>query len=171
MYAIATVIAVIAYSLLIYLAGIRYDALQYVSYLIYIGIVVFAIKAWRDKVNNGAPISFGGVMKYSTLLAVYYCVLISIWTFVFMKYIAPELTGELLAKQQEAMEAKNLPPEQVETAMKYTKMFMTPPVMAIVALVWNMILLTIINLVISAVMKKDPPVNFENQNPINTSAY
>ena len=169
MYAVAAVFAVIAYSLLIYLAGIKYDALQYVTYLIYTGIAILGIKAWRDKVNNGAPITFGGIMKYSTVMAVFYSLFIAVWTFVFMKYIAPGLVDELLAKQQTVLEAKGLPPEQVEMGMKYTRMFMKPPFMAAGALIGNIIFLTIINLIVSAIMKKDPPVNFDNQN--NPAAF
>src|ERR1041385_6930290 len=120
MFATAAVFAVIVYSLLIYLAGLKYDALQYVSYLIFAGITVLAVRAWRDKVNNNAPISFGGVMKYTTLMALFYSIFISIWTFIFMKYIAPGLVDEMLSKQQTVLEGKGLPPEQIEKAMKIT---------------------------------------------------
>ncbi|MEO5644107.1 MAG: DUF4199 domain-containing protein [Bacteroidia bacterium] len=165
-YAVAAVFAVIVYSLLIYLGGIRIDALQYFSYAIFTGIAIYAIKSWRDKENNGI-ISFGGVMKYGSLMALFYSLLIAVWTFFFMKYIAPELVGEMLLKQQAAMEAKGLQPKQIEMGIKMSKMIMQPPVMAVLALIGNMFFITIINLIISAVMKKDPPVTFENPGTAN----
>jgi hypothetical protein len=156
MYSMAAVFTVIAFSLGIYLAGITNTALNYVSYAFYIGILVFAIKAWRDKEKNGF-LTYGQAMGYSSLIALYYSIVMAIWTYVFMMYIAPGLMESEMIKQEAIMEAKGMPPEQVEMAMKYARMFATPPVLACFAFFGGMIFLTVINLVVAAIMKKDPP--------------
>src|ERR1700749_1598059 len=125
-YALATGIVVIAFSLSIYLAGFRNSALNYISYVFYIGLLIVAIKNWRDK-ERGGILSYGKTMGYSTLFALYYCILIAIWTYVFMTYIAPGLMESEMMKQQAAMEAKGMSQEQVEMAMKWAKNCSSPP--------------------------------------------
>lgn len=156
-YSMAAVFAVIAFSLGIYLAGITNTALNYISYVIYIGILVFAVKTWRDKEKNGS-LTYGQAMGYETLIALYYSIAMAIWTYVFMMYIAPGLLESEMIKQEALMEAKGMPPEQVEMAMKYARMFSKPPILATVAFFGGMFFLTIINLVVAAIMKKDPPM-------------
>lgn len=169
MYSMAAVFTVIAFSLGIYLAGITNSAVNYLSYVFYIGILVYAVKTWRDKENNGIR-TFGQTMGYSTFFALWYSIAMAIWTYIFMAYIAPGLMETEMMKQQAIMEGKGMAPEQVEMAMKYARMFSKPPIVAAFALFGGMLMLTIVNLIVSAIMKKDPPVNFDNPNP-NTSAY
>jgi hypothetical protein len=168
-YATIAAFGAIAIALLVYLAGMDQNWMN-LSYLTYITVTVLALKSWRDK-EKGGFISFGGGMGYATIYAVFYSVMMAIWAYVFFAYIAPGFMMEQMAKQQAVMEAKGMSPEQIEMGMKFAKMFMSPGILATFALFGGIIFYTIINLIIVAIMKKDPPVNFENQNPINTSAY
>ena len=165
-YSMAAVFTVIAYSLGIYLAGVTNTAFNYLSYVFFIAILVFAVKNWRDK-EKGGFLTYGQAMGYETWFAVYYSISMAIWTYVFMAYIAPGLMDSEMLKQEMLMEQRGMPPEQVEMAMKYARMFSTPPVIACIALFGGMFFLTIINLIVAAVVKKDLPMNFEN--PDNTS--
>lgn len=168
MYSMAAIFTVIAFSLGIYLADIKNTAVNYFSYVIYIGFLVFALKAWRDKENNGM-LTYGQAMGYSSLVALFYSVVMAIWTYIFMSYIAPGLMESEMMKQEALMEAKGMPPQQIEMAMKYARMFSKPPIIATIALFGGMFFLTVINLIVAAVMKKDPPpMGFENpQEPVS----
>ncbi|CAN5355744.1 hypothetical protein BH09BAC5_BH09BAC5_12720 [soil metagenome] len=161
-YSMAAVFTVIAFSLGIYLAGVMNSAWNYLSYLFFIGILVYAVKTWRDKELTGI-MTYGQAMKYATLFALFYSIAMAIWTYIFMSYIAPGLMESEMMKQETLMEAKGLPAEQVEMAMKYARMFSKPPVLAVMSLVGGMFFLTIINLIVAAIMKKDAPVNNDNQ--------
>jgi hypothetical protein len=167
MYSMAAAITVIAFSLSIYLAGVTNSAWNYVSYIFFIGILVFAIKNWRDK-ENGGILSYGKTMGYSTWFALYYSIVMAVWTYIFMCYIAPGLMESEMMKQQALMEAKGMPAEQIELGMKYARMFSKPPIVACLSLVIGMFMLSIINLIVAAFMKKDPEINFDDQS--NSSA-
>lgn len=136
-YSMAAVFTVIAYSLGIYLAGITSTAWNYLSYVFFIAILVFAIKNWRDK-ERGGILSYGKTLGYSTWFALYYSIVMAIWTFVFFSYIAPGLMDTAMNQQEAMMEAKGMPPEQIEMGMKYARMFTKPPLMATMALLGGM---------------------------------
>src|SRR5665213_3022099 len=74
-YALATGIVVIVFSLCIYLAGLTNPAWNYLSYIFYIGLLVYALKNWRDKEKKGI-LSYGQAMGYSTVFALYYICLL-----------------------------------------------------------------------------------------------
>lgn len=167
MYSMAAAISVIAFSLGIYLAGVEQGAWNYISYIIFIVILVFAIRNWRDKVNGGI-LSYGKALGYSTWFALYYSIVMAIWSYVFIVYIAPGLMETQMMKQEAIMEARGMPAEQIEMGMKYARMFTKPPVVATMALVGGMFFLTIINLIVCAFVKKDPEINFGDQQ--NSSA-
>ncbi|MCX6312651.1 MAG: DUF4199 domain-containing protein [Bacteroidetes bacterium] len=167
MYSMAAAIAVIGYSLAIYLAGITNTAWSYISYVLFTGILVYAIKDWRDKQNAGL-LSYGKTMGYSTFFALYYSLVMVIWTYVFFSYIAPGFMESQMLKQEALMEAKGMPPEQIEMGMKYARKFTQPGVAAIMGLVGGMFFYTIINLIVAAIMKKDSALPSDDQQ--NSSA-
>jgi len=160
-YALATGIVVIVFSLCIYLAGLTNPAWNYLSYIFYIGLLVYALKNWRDKEKKGI-LSYGQAMGYSTVFALYYIILIVIWTLVFMIYIAPGFMASQMDKQQAIMEQRGMSPEQVEIAMKYARMFSQPAIIAVFAFFGGMFLLSIINLIVCAIVKKDAEDQFNS---------
>lgn len=166
-YGIAAVFTVIAFSLGIYLAGFTNSMWNNLSYVFYIAILVYALKSWRDKELQGV-MSYGKAMRYQTIFALYYSIAMAIWTFIFISYIAPGLMESEMMKQETLMEAKGMPADQVEMAMHYARMFTKPPIMAVMALFGGMFFLTIINLIVAAIMKKDAPQSFGEES--NSSA-
>lgn len=156
-YGLGAALIVIVYSLLIYLGGLtEHSWLNNVSYLFYIAIAVVGIKNWRDKVKGGT-LTYGQALGYLTTTALFYSLAMAVWTFVFFSYIAPDLMEQQLMKQEAQMEAKGMAPEMIEMSMKYARMFTQPAVMVVFVLLIGMLILTVINLIIAAIMKKDPP--------------
>ncbi len=153
-YGAAIAIAVIAFSLGVYLAGIKEPWLNYLGYLIYIAFLVFALKTWRDK-EKGGLLTYGQAMGYSTLVSLYYSIVMAIWMYVFFAYVAPDYMESEFLRQEMVMEAEGMPPEQIELAMKYARKFSAPPLIATFAFLGSMFFTAIINLIVSAVMKKD----------------
>jgi hypothetical protein len=169
-YGVAIAISVIAFSLGIYMAEIREPWLNYLGYVIYIAFLVFALKNWRDK-GNGGRLTYGQAMGYSTLVALYYSIIMAIWMYVFFAYIAPDYMESEFLRQEMEMEAKGVPPEQIEMGMKYARQFSTPPLIAMFAFLGSMLFTTIINLVVSAVMKKDDHLFRQDNTTFPPPAY
>ena len=157
MYAMAASIAVILFTIGIYFAGLRNSALNYLSYIFYIGILVFGIINWRKTARNGY-LTYGQAMGYSTYVALYYSIVMAVWTYIFMAYIMdPAIMDAEFAKSAAKMQAQGMSQDQIDMGMKWARKFASPPVVAVLALFGGMFFLTIINLIVAAVMKKDPP--------------
>lgn len=66
-YSVACTLAVLAFLIGIYLLELKGPIWNNLLYLIYIGVLIFAVKSWRDSENEGV-ISFASVMSYATFL-------------------------------------------------------------------------------------------------------
>ncbi|MBI3511957.1 MAG: DUF4199 domain-containing protein [Bacteroidetes bacterium] len=159
-YSVSAAILVIAFSLGIYFAGFRNSAWNYLSYVFYIGIIVFGALNWRKNGKDGF-MSYGQAMGYTTFFALYYSIIMAIWAYVFMSYIMdPAIMDAEFAKQAAKMREQGLPEESIKMGIDFGKKFASPPVMAVLALFGGMFFLTIFNLIISAFVKKDKPEVF-----------
>lgn len=150
----ASSIAVIALSLIIYVADLH-EAVNYLSYAIVIAMLCIGVKKWRDQ--NGGYSTFGDSYKHLILQSLVYSLIMSVWTYVFVSVIAPGLFEEQLLKAEMRMEEQGLPQESIDMAMEWTRMFMQPGIMAAMALFGGMIIYALINLILAAIMKKDSP--------------
>lgn len=162
-YAAGMAICAIALGLLLHMAGLIMSPWNYLSYLFYIVILVFAQKNWREKAREGY-LTYGQAFGYSTWVAVFYSIIIAAWTFVFFQYIAHDeivryQADEMARRMAEAKEKYHLSDEMIEKQMEFAKRFMSPAFVVIGALFMNMIGLTITNLIVSAFTKKDRPAN------------
>lgn len=167
-YSFAAIIVAVALSLGLFFLGMYESLLNYLSYLVFIAFVVLGIKTYTDKVKGGT-LTFGQAMGYGTYMALVYSIFMALWTFVFFKYIAHDEMEQLQnMKMAESLtmmrEQYKMSETQIEQSLKWAKTFSSPGVITVFALIINMVLLTIINLIVAAIMKKDPPVNFENPN-------
>lgn len=146
--------AVIGLSLIIYMLELH-EAMNYLSYVIAIALLCIGVKKWREQ--EGGYLTFGGTYRHLILQSLVYSVIMCVWTYLFVAYIAPGLFESQLAKIEMQMEEQGQPQEAIDLAMEWTRMFMTPGVMAVLALFGGMLMYSLINLIIAAIMKKDPP--------------
>ena len=160
-YSVACTLAVLVFLIGIYLLELKGPIWNNLLYLIYIGVLIFAVKSWRDSENEGV-ISFASVMSYATFFAIYYLFVIAIWTYLFMVYVAPDLMEIQLQLQEQMMVNDGMPPEQIAIAMKYARMFSKPPIAAIFTFIGGLFIASILNLIVAAIMKKDKEVSFNN---------
>jgi len=147
----------IALGLVSYLAGMQGTIptiISIVSILVSIAIIVYAIRAHRDN-DLGGYISYGRCLGTGVLTALIMGLIGGIWTLVLFNFIDPDLINTMMEPQMEAMEERGMSEEEIETAMEMTGMFMNPPVMAGIALVWSVIAGLIVSLIAGAVMKKE----------------
>jgi hypothetical protein len=158
-FGLMSAMAVIILSLTLYLIDMNNSALNYLSYPLIIGIAVYGVKKWRDE--SGGYLKFGSAYSHLIIQTVGYSVLITIWTIVFMQVIAPGIMEDQFLIQQAKMEEEGMDPAQIEMAMSMARKFSNPGVIAIAALIGNMVIFGIIHLIVAAIMKKDPPIGYD----------
>ncbi len=158
--ALAITFITIAFSMIMYIVAPLNDWSNYISYLFYGGILFWGLTQWRSK--QGGYISYGQAMAHASFIMLIYTILISIWTYVFMTFIAPDLIDQILLKMELDMEKKGVSEEQMAMIMESSKTFMTPGMMILFAFLVNLFFLTIINLILCAFVYKNKPVQINN---------
>lgn len=154
-FGIATAMAVIIFALVVYLIGIKSTAINYLSYPIAITVACIGVKKWREQ--SGGYLTFGQAYVHLLFQTILYSILITVWSVIFMFYIAPGLMEDQMLIQQAKMEEQGLSASQIETAMGYARKFSTPGMIAVFGLLGNMVMMGVIHLIVAAIMKKDPP--------------
>jgi hypothetical protein len=147
-------IAVMVLGLIVYLGNLP-EQLNWLSYPVAIAVFSIGVKKWREQ--SGGYITFGGAYTHLILQTLVYSILITIWTYVFFTVIAPGMMEDRLLMQQVKLEEDGMSQEQIDMAMSMARKFTSPGMMTIFALIGNMIMFGIINLVVAAIVKKDPP--------------
>ena len=147
----------ILYSTAIMVSGqIGNQSLGYVVYLI-IGVGIYLALNNFKKENLGY-ISFGQGLGLGTMMSAIIGLLSSFYSFAYMKFIDSSITDQILKNAEREMEKKGLPDDQIEQAMEYSKMFMSPGIMFVAGVFFTVFLGFILSLIIAAIMKKDKPV-------------
>lgn len=130
--------------------------LGWVMVLIYIAFVVLAIKEVRDAKNGF--ITFGEAFKTGFLTALIGALIGTTYFYIHVSFVDLGFIDHILEQSRsEMMKQPNLTEEQLEQAMKFTSMFMTPGVMSFFGLLINVIGGVIGSLIVAAIMKKEPP--------------
>lgn len=155
-FGVLAAIAAIAFGLIIYMIGTGVmSAWNYLSYVIALVIFGVGAKKWRDQ--NGGALTFGQAYVYTLIAGVIYAVIIAIWTYVFMALIAPGAIEDMLLMMELEWEKQGLSQSQIDSTLEMTRNFFTPVSMTIWALIMNLIIFAIFNLISAAIVKKDPP--------------
>lgn len=146
--------AVIAFALLIYAAGLP-EWLNNLSYIILIALLCVGVRKWR--LQSGGYLTFGDAYKHLMLQSLVYSLIMSVWVVVFSVYIAPGLIEDRMLMEQAKMEDQGMPQEQIDMAMDIARMLTQPAMLVVFTLIGGMIFYAVVNLIIAAIMKKDPP--------------
>jgi len=153
-------VALVLFSLLMYVVGVPMDSkVQWISYVIMIAGLVLGIQQWRENYNGGF-LAYGQAFSHGFLMVLFVGIVTSIWVLLFFGVIAP---GEI-EKMMEAAEEKmyesqpNMSDEQIEMALKYSRMFMSPVWMAIWGFIGNIVVGTVLSAIIAIFMKKEKPL-------------
>ena len=154
-YAIITALAMFIFSIILYITNLYLNqSLSWISYLIMLAGLVFAVKDRRDK-DLGGFISFGEAFKTGFLFCIITGAVGAVFSVIMMNFIAPDMIGEILKKAENDMIAKGLPDEQIKIAMEWTRKFTTPLMIAIWSIVGSAVFGAILSLIVAAIFKKD----------------
>ena len=127
-----------------------------VSFGLSIAMLVLAIKHHRDN-ELGGYITFGRGFKTGFLTALFYGIIATIWTVIFINFIATDMIEVMQAAMYEQWESQGLTEEQIEQVEGFAMMFATKKFMIAASFGGALIMGSILSLIISAIMKKDHP--------------
>jgi hypothetical protein len=148
-------IALIIYSILLYILNLSLNkSLGYISYVIIIGGLYFAIKQYRDKEQNGF-ITYGKALGVGALVLLFASIIASIYTYIFFAYIDPNIINKILEMSQTKLLEKGMSDDQIQTALQMSAKFMKPGLMAIFGFIGQMFFGFILTLIVAAFLKKE----------------
>lgn len=151
-----TGVILIMISLIFYVIDVDPSSfLNYLNILLLIGAMAYAGIQYRNTVNDGF-MSYGRALGCSFLVGLFASVALAIYTFVFFKYIDPGMITKIMATAEEQMLEKNpnLSDEEIEMALKYSYMFMSPFAMMIWTVLGMAFWSLIFALIVAAFTKK-----------------
>jgi len=144
------------FSVILYVSGLILNTkVGYVSIaLTIIGIVVAQIQ-YRNRELNGT-ITYGQALGFGVAIMLFAGIVTALYTLVLYTFIDPSLIDQTKAIQEEAMLKKGLTEDQIEAAMSMTSKMMTPGWLSIMGLVGSVFSGTIVSLLTSIFVKKQP---------------
>jgi F0F1-type ATP synthase assembly protein I len=119
-------------------------------------MLVLAIKYHRDK-ELGGYITFGRGFKTGMLTAFFYAIVATVWTIIFINFIATDMIDLMQASMYEQWEKQGLSEEQIEQAAGFALFFASKKFMIGAAFVGSLIMGAILSSIISAIIKKEQP--------------
>ncbi len=125
--------ALIIYTLILYLSGQMQNRwLGFFAIVIAFGGTIYALIAHRDQ-NLGGYVSYGQCVVYALTMGVIIGVVTGAFSFILYQYLAPELIFEMTenAEKEILKSNPNMPEDQLEMALKFTKFFLKPWVMLV----------------------------------------
>ncbi|HUM47095.1 MAG TPA: DUF4199 domain-containing protein [Chitinophagales bacterium] len=154
-YAIITALAMFIFSIILYITGMYLNnGMNWLSYIIMLAGLVFAVKDRRDK-DLGGFLSFGEGFKAGFLFCIITGAIGMVFSLIMMNFIAPDMMDEILKKAEADMINKGLPDSQIQVAMEWTRKFTSPLWIAIWSLVSSAFFGAILSLIVAAIFKKD----------------
>jgi len=156
-------IVLIVYTLILYFLNLSTNrALGYVAWLIIIIVVFYAMKVYRDNVNQGV-LSFGNAFVIGLLVCIISGLISAIFGYIQFSVLSPELIDKMLQITEERFLSRGMSDSMVESSLEMSRKLMTPAMIAVMSFVWSLIFGAILSLILAAIVKKEPnPVQTEN---------
>jgi len=159
----------IAFNLLVWSLTSDLDMQKYMGWILY-PILAFAYYYftvdYRDNVKEG-HLSYGQSFVFMLLISVVYSVLFSIYYFVFLNYIDPEMINKMMDVVEQQYYDTGMSEEQIDQAMKIVSYMFSPVLMTVMTIFGGVFSGVILSLIMSIFTKKEVPMdfnNFQNQN-------
>lgn len=155
-FGLLTGLVLIVFTLILFLAGVgEKSPIQFISYVLLIGMIFWGMVNIRDKQLDGV-MSYGKAFSTGFWIALFASILVGIFTFFYLKYINPGFMTNHLAEARMKMEERpGITQAQVEQGMKMARTFASPIVSAIMALIWEVIIGTVLSLLIAIFAKRE----------------
>ncbi len=161
MFAVYISVAEIILSLIFYVADVFAEKWTGIfGYAILLAGIIIAAVQYRNKYLGGF-ISYGQSVSTGFLAGLFSAIIVAIFSYIFLSYLGEDYIKVIMDKAQENMLQgnPNMTDEQIDMAMKWTRKFMQPGMMAVFAFLGYTVLSLVFALIASIFIKK------ENQSP------
>jgi hypothetical protein len=128
---------------------------KWVSYCISLVLLILAHKYFKD--NNAGFMAYGQGLGISFWYGLVSAIISSIFTYIYVKFVDSGFLDMIKEKQLEQMEARGMSEEQIDQAMKFSSMFMTPEAFLIFGIIGGIILAMVLGLIVSIFTQKKAP--------------
>ena len=147
-------IMIIYTAILYFMDQIGNQKLSWVPFVIMIVVTYFGIKAYRDTFLGGF-MSYGQVLGSGVLINFYASIVGGIFIIILYKVIDPDLIQKLVAISQDKMLEQGIAEAQMEAAMKVTKIFINPFIMAAMGIFTSVFFGLLVSLILGIFLKKE----------------
>ena len=150
-------LALIVFSLIMFILNVgQHSKIQWISYLIMIGGLFWAMIAYRNKYSDGF-ISYGKAFGVGFWTILFAAIIASIYTYFYVTRIDPALIENILSDAEDKILANSpdISDEDLENALHYTRMFTSPFMITIWGFIANVIFGTILSMIIAIFVKRE----------------
>lgn len=156
-FGLLTGLGMVVYSLILYLLGV--DTKSYwnlLSYLILLVGIFWGMSSIRDQ-HLGNVMSYGKAFGVGFWVVLFAVLLSSIYSFIFLKYIDPNVLEKAMSEAQDKILAANpnISDADLDKSMAIARKFANPFVSAITGFIWNVIVGTVLSLIIAIFAKRE----------------
>jgi hypothetical protein len=153
---IAGVIGVVYFLIVNTLGGdMTQGVWRWLSYCITIAIVFFAQKYYKD--NGDGFMSYGQGIGISFWTGLISGAISSVFMYIYIKFVDSGFLDMIKDKQLQQMEERGMSQDQIDQAMKFSGMFMTPEAMFIFGFIGAIVGTVIIGLIVTIFTQKKAP--------------
>ncbi len=153
----------IALNLVFYIAGLSEEMMKnptlkwgnmLFSFALTFYFVFTALKN-HQKNDLGGFMSIGRGIGFGSLTGLIAGLLTAVWTLIFMTWIAPETSDQIMEITMQDMAKQGLSEEQIEQQMPYVKPFLTPTAMGIMLTIFSVFFGFLCGWISGAILKKE----------------
>ncbi len=127
-----------------------------IAFIIVCLSLYFGIKARRDESLNGF-MTYGQGVGTGVLIALISGIIMSIFHFINVTFIDPDLTANIIEETKRKMIEKGDSEESIEAAMSMMEKFQSPWLVALFGLLGNLLYGLVVSLILSIFLKKENP--------------
>jgi hypothetical protein len=156
----------IVFTLLMYFLDLTQNKAQGIIFVvIQLLLLYFLIRSYRDNYMHG-QITYGQAVGAGVIIALYYAILMAVFTYILYAIIDPGLVAKQLAATEESFSKRGMPQASIDAAMKVQIKLMKPAIMAPLSIFGNMIYGTILSLLAAIFVRREgnPLLIDDNEN-------
>ncbi|MBI9036472.1 MAG: DUF4199 domain-containing protein [Bacteroidales bacterium] len=129
--------------------------LNYLAYAFLAGGMIYSALSFRNLQGYSTYSQSFSIMFFTGLISI---VILSVYQFVYFKYIDPEMIDKMLVMAEEQLYQRNMPDDQIDTALEMQKRFMTPGLISIMTFIYNIIAVVVLGVIFSIFTKKNESI-------------
>ena len=144
------------FSVILYVSGLILNTkVGYASFVLVIAGIVIAQINYRNRELNGV-ITYSQALGFGVAIMFFAGIVSALYTLILYSIVDPGLIDQMKIMQEETLLQKGLSDDQIEATMAMTSKMMTPAWLSIMGLIYSVFSGTIVSLVTSIFVKKQP---------------